>query len=130
MFFDVLAFTPYIFSLNPILEFYGKINLDHNDDLMWFDPQFTAWYNLICPLSTSDMIDNTRLNLNFSAMGGMHKQKNLQHALGFSAAAKYGDSWEFLIGYNLTVWSADQDPQGQFTGDRDNFVFKFTYYFI
>jgi hypothetical protein len=130
MYFDVLSFTRATFGLSPILEFYGKINLDHNDELLWYDPQFTAWYNLICPLTTSDLIDNTRLNLNFSAMGGMHKEKNLQHSLGFSAAAKYGNSWEVLIGYNLTVWSADQDPQGQFTGDRDNFVFKLTYYFI
>ena len=130
MFFDVMHFTGYTFSLNPILEFYGKINLDYNDELLWADPQFTAWYNLICPLSTSDLIDNTRLDLSFSAMGGMHSQKNLEHALGFSAAAKYGNSWEALIGYNLTVWSPGQDPQGQFTGDRDNFVFKLTYYFI
>jgi len=130
MFFDVMPFTGSIFSLSPILEFYGKINLDYNDDLMWFDPQFTAWYNLICPLSSTDLIDNTRLNLNFSAMGGLHSQKNMEHSLGFSAAAKYGNSWEVLLGYNLTVWSPDQDPQGQFTGDRDNLVFKLTYYFI
>jgi hypothetical protein len=130
MFFDVFSFTPYTFQLSPILEFYGKINLDYEEAKMFMDPRFTAWYSLICPLTSSDLIDNTRLDLSFSAMGGLHKQKNLVHTLGFSAAAKYGDSWEVLFGYNLVVWTPDQDPQGQFSGDRDSFVFKLTYYFI
>jgi len=127
---DVLYFTPWTFRLTPLVEFYGKINLDYEKAKMFMDPRYTAYYTLQLPLSTSDMIENTRLDLSFSAMGGLHKEKNLVHALSFSAGGKYGDSWEVLFGYNLTVGSEEQDPQGQWMWDRDNFVFKVTYYFI
>jgi Protein of unknown function (DUF1302) len=129
-FFDVFDFTPYTFQLSPILEFYGKINLDYEDSIGYGDPQFTAYYNLICPLQTSDMIDNARLDLSFSAMGGLHSQANLLHTLGFSAGVKYGNNWEALVGYNLAVGTVKQDPQGQWTWDRDSLVLKLTYYFI
>ncbi len=128
--FDVFEFTPWTFMLTPLVEFYGKINLDYDEASMFTDPQFTAYYTVQLPLATSDMIDNTRINLSFSSMGGMHSEKNLLHALAFTAGAKYGDSWEVLFGYNLAVGNVDQDPQGQWLWDRDSFVFKLTYYFI
>jgi hypothetical protein len=130
MFFDVFDFTPWNFQLNPLLEFYGKINLDYEEAMMFMDPQFTAYYTLQLPLTSSDMFDNTRLDIAFSAMGGMHKQNNLLHQLGFTAGGKYGNSWEVLFGYNIMIGNADQDPAGKWTWDRDNFVFKLTYYFI
>lgn len=127
---DVLAFTPWTFQFTPLVEFYGKIQLDDEGSKMFMDPRFTAYYMLQLPLATSDMIENTRVNLTFSAMGGMHKEKNRVHALSFTAGGKYGDSWEVLFGYNLSLGSPEQDPQGQWMWDRDNFVFKLTYYFI
>jgi len=130
MMFDVFDFTPWTFQLSPILEFYGKINLDYEKAMMYMDPEFTAYYVLQLPLSSSDIIDNTRLDIGFSAMGGMSATKNLLHSLGFTAGAKYGNSWEVLFGYNIKIGNAEQDPQGQWTWDRDNFVFKLTYYFI
>ena len=129
-FFDIFDFTPWNFQMTPILEFYGKANLDYDKTSMFKDPQLTAYYVLQLPLACSDMIDNTRLDLGFSAMGGLHKQMNMLHSLGFSAGAKYGDSWEVLFGYNFAVGNVDQDPQGQWMWDRDNFVFKLTYYWI
>ena len=130
MMFDIFRFTPWTFQLTPLVEFYGKINLDYDEKRMFMDPQFTAYYTLQLPLSTSDMIDNTRVDFGFSAMGGLHKQKNRIHSLGFTAGGKYGDSWEILFGYNLAVGNVEQDPQGQWMWDRDSFVFKLTYYFI
>jgi len=129
-FFDVFDFTPWNFQLSPILEFYGRANLDDHETSMFMDPQLTAYYMLQLPLQCSDMIDNTRLDLGFSSMGGLHTEANRLHSLGFTAGAKYGDSWEVLFGYNLTVGNTDQDPQGKWMWDRDNFVFKITYYFI
>jgi len=130
MMFDVFDFTPWTFMLSPLVEFYGKINLDYEEEMLFMDPQFTAYYVIQLPLTSSDIIDNTRLDLGFSAMGGMHRERNLLHTLGFTAGAKYGNSWEVLFGYNWALGNADQDPQGQFMWDRDNFVFKLTYYFI
>lgn len=127
---DVLSFTPWTFQLTPLVEFYGKIKLDGDGSKMFMDPRFTAYYTLQLPLSTSDMIENTRFSLSFSAMGGMHKEKNRVHALSFSVGGKYGDAWEVLFGYNLSLGNEKQDPQGQWMWDRDNFVFKLTYYFI
>jgi hypothetical protein len=129
-FFDIFDFTPYTFSLTPLVEFYGRINLDYDEATMYADPQFTAYYVVQLPLSTSDMIDNTRIDLSFSSQGGMHSALNRVHSMSFTAGAKYGDSWEVLFGYNLAVGNLDQDPQGQWMWDRDNFVFKLTYYFI
>ncbi len=129
-FFDIFDFTPYTFNLTPLVEFYGKINLDHDEETLFMEPQFTAYYVVQLPLSTSDMIDNTRIDLSFSSQGGMHSALNRVHSMSFTAGAKYGDSWEVLFGYNLAVGNLDQDPQGQWMWDRDNFVFKLTYYFI
>lgn len=130
MMFDVFNFTPWTFMLTPLVEFYGKLNLDYEEEMLFMDPQATAYYTVQLPLSSSDIIDNTRLDFGFSAMGGLHSQRNLLHTLGFTAGAKYGNSWEVLFGYNLAIGNAEQDPQGQFMWDRDNFVFKLTYYFI
>jgi hypothetical protein len=130
MMFDVFDFTPWTFQLSPILEFYGKINLDYEEEMLFLDPQFTAYYVLQVPLTSSDIIDNARLDIGFSAMGGLHSQRNKLHTLGFTAGGKYGNSWEVMFGYNIAIGNAEQDPQGQFMWDRDNFVFKLTYYFI
>jgi hypothetical protein len=130
MMFDIFDFTPYTFQLTPLVEFYGKLNLDYEEEMLFMDPEATAYYTVQLPLSTSDMIDNTRLDIGFSAMGGLHSQRNQLHTLGFTAGAKFGDAWEVLFGYNLAIGNAEQDPQGQFMWDRDNFVFKFTHYFI
>jgi hypothetical protein len=129
-FFDVFDFTPWTFQLSPLVEFYGKINLDYEEEEMFSDPQLTAYYTIQMPLQCSDIIDNTRLDLSFSSMGGLHSEKNELHQLSFTAGAKYGDSWEVLFGYNFGVGNTDQDPQGVWMWDRDNFVFKLTYYFI
>lgn len=127
---DVLDFTPWTVQVTPLVEFYGKIRLDEDGSRMFMDPRFTAYYTLQVPFSTSDMIENTRVDLSLSAMGGLHKGKNRVHMLSFSAGGKYGDRWEVLFGYNLTLGNPIQDPQGQWMWDRDNFVFKVTYYFI
>jgi len=128
-FFDVFDFTPWNFQVSPILEFYGKAILDYDETSM-SDPLLTAYYVLQLPLTCSDMIDNTRLDLGFSSMGGLHEQANMLHSLGFTAGAKYGNSWEVLFGYNFSVGDTVQDQQGKWMWDRDNFVFKLTYYFI
>jgi hypothetical protein len=131
-FFDIFSFSKYTFQLSPIVEFYGKINLDYEESaLVWYtDPKYTAYYSIQCPLASSDIIDNARLDLSFGAMGGLHPEQNLMHQLGFTAALKYGDNWETLFGYNLCVGSLDQDPMGKWMRDRDNFVWKLTYYWI
>jgi hypothetical protein len=129
-FFDILEFTPWTFNLTPLVECYGRINLDYAEEASFSDPRFTAYYNIQLPLTTSDMIDNTRLELSFQSMGGMHSAKNLLHTMSFTAGAKYGDSWEVLFGYNLGVGNLEQDPLGIWMWDRDNFVMKLTYYFI
>ncbi len=130
MMFDVFDFTPWTFMLTPIIEFYGKLNLDYDEATLFLDPQATAYYVLQLPFTCSDIIDNTRLDIGMSFMGGLHRQRNELHTLGFTAGAKYGNSWEVLFGYNVAIGNAEQDPQGQFMWDRDNFVFKLTYYWI
>jgi len=129
-FFDVLDFTPWTFTMTPLFEVYGKINLDYDDEELFSDPKYTAYYTVQFPLATSDMIDNTKLSLNFSSMGGLSSELNKLHHLIFSATAKYGDTWEVLLGYDLAVGNLDQDPQGLWMWDRDAFTFKLTYYFI
>lgn len=128
-FFDIFSFSRYTFQLSPIIEFYGKMILDY-DEMTFADPQYTAYYSIQCPFASSDIIDNARLDLSMGSMGGLNKEYNQLHTLGFSAAVKYGDNWEALIGYNLALGNADQDPQGKWMWDRDNFVLKLTYYWI
>ena len=130
MFFDVLSFTPWTFQLTPLFEFYGGINLDYSDDKYFSDPQFTAYYSIDVPLITSDMVDNTKLTFEFAATGDLYPMRSALHHFIFKTAAKYGDSWEVLLGYDLVNGNTAQDPLGTWMFDRDAFTFKLTYHFI
>ena len=129
-FFDFLSFTPWTFQLTPLLEFYGGINLDYSDDKYFSNPQFTAYYQIDLPLITSDMVDNTKLTFEFAATGDLYPMKSTLHHFIFKTAAKYGDSWEVLLGYDLVNGNTAQDPLGSTMFDRDAFTFKLTYHFI
>jgi len=130
MFFDVLPFTPWTFQLTTMFEAYGKINLSYDEAEHFSDPQFTAYYSLNLPLTTSDMIDNTAFTVSFSAMGHMFPQLSALHNLIFETKARYGDHWELLMGYNLIIGNPQQDPMGAWMWDRDAFTLKLTYHFI
>ena len=62
--------------------------------------------------------------LGFGAVGVAEMDLDELARLAFTAGAKYGDSWEVLFGYNVAIGNAEQDPQGKFMWDRDNFVFN------
>jgi len=130
MFFDVLPFTPWTFQLTTMFEAYGKINLSYDETEHFSQPQFTAYYNLGFPLTTSDMIDNTTVTASFQAMGHLYPQKSELHNLIFETKARYGDHWELLLGYNMIIGNPEQDMIGAWMWDRDAFTFKLTYHFI
>ncbi len=121
---NVLYFTPWNASLNPMIEFSGKSILAHNATLD--APSLYGNYWVMVQLTINDMIDNTKLELIPMASGGMGKEK--KHTVGLSVGAKYGDSWGAKIGYTFVYINEDVDDTGSSGADRDALNFSVTYY--
>ncbi len=129
-FHDVLDFTPWTVKLSPEIEFYGKINLDHAENKFFTDPQSTAYYSILLPFECPDIIDNAVVYFEAQALGHMFSEKSKLHHFVFAARGRYGNNWEVLLGYDLVIGDAKQDPAGIFMWDRDAFTCKVTYSFI
>ncbi len=129
-FHDVLDFTPWTFKLSPVLELYGKINLDHSENKFFTDPQSMTFYSINLPLECPDMIDNAVVYFEAQALGNMFSEKSRLHHFVFTARGRYGNNWEILLGYDLVIGNPAQDPAGIFMWDRDAFTCKVTYNFI
>jgi len=137
---NLMPFTPWNVTLNPMIEFNGKSILEHEERLVP-EPKLTANYWVMLPLTIDGMIDNVKLDLTVMARGGMQDQmasgvNNSRHALGFSLGAKYGNLWTAKVGYTLTTVSegddnGNNDPEqydmtGSSRADRDAFNFNVT----
>jgi len=147
MWFDIMPFTPWTFNANALFEFYGNWNLDYADGNIpnsdkytyrlitndYTAPEYTIYYMVAPSITSSDMIDNTRISLSFTAMGNLHPQQSSLHHFIYQIKAKYGDSWEITLGYDQLIGDIMQDTKeypGGIQTDRDALTIKFAYFFI
>ncbi len=121
---NVLPFTPWTFSLSSIGELSGEYIMDYDADIH-SDPQSTCFYLLQLPFTTSDMIDNFKLEYLLQAQGNLHNEKISSHTFTFQVKAKYGNSLEGLVAYALRIG----DPEENNITDRNDLTFKVTYSF-
>ncbi|MEW6441742.1 MAG: DUF1302 family protein [bacterium] len=130
LFSDCLSFTPWTFAMFAMYEFYGKLNLEYEDEKNYSDPEKTAYYMLSLPLSVADLVPRTNLTFQFDGSGTLHSEQNSLHRFSFSFKARYGDNWEGLVGYDYVVGEAEQNVGPNNMSDRDALTFKFTWYWI
>ncbi len=145
MLFDVLPFTPWTVGCTVLGEFYGGWNMDyHTAYIEKADGSFikrpvysraeVVYFYMMGPtFSSSDMIDNTKVDLGISGIGALHESQRHCHALGMSLKGKYGDSFEVQLNYDLKIGDIDEEVKfdlGASMMDRDALTLKFTYYFI
>ena len=130
---NIMPFTPWNVTFNPMIEFNGKSILEHEESTMK-DPNLTANYWVMLDFSTPDMIDNVKLNFTPMIRGGLQAHadatatNNERHAFAFSLGAKYGNIWGVKLGYTLTICEELYETTGSSRADRDAFNFNVTYY--
>jgi hypothetical protein len=136
---DIFKFMPWVVNSTPMFECYGGNNLDYNNieeldkentGLYFTAPEHTAYYMVMFGLDSSDMIDNTKISFNISAMGSLHKEENSLHTITPSITANYGDNIEIMLGYEYKIGEISQVTPGPNQPDRDAFTFKFTWHYI
>jgi len=133
MWFDVMPFTPWTVGLTGLFEIYGGWNMDYDGEKTHAYPEVIYYYTVSPELTTSDMIDNTKVTLGISAMGNLHQEQHNLHHLIFNLKAKYGDSWEVTLGYDWIFGDEIEETRQYLPGvmiDRDAFTFKFVYFLI
>ena len=130
IFSDVLPFTHHVFSFVPLVEFYGGINLSYDEAEHFTTPESTYYYMADLALTTADLIPNTTVTLDLVGTGNLHEtQRSLQHLIP-TLKARYGNSLEALVGYDLILGRPEENNGPNNMPDRDAFTFKLTWYFI
>ncbi len=113
----------------------GGKNLDYNKkydgkEVFFIVPEHTVYYMVSLGFETSDMIDNTKLNLGVMARGNLHKEERSVHMIGPSLKATIGNNLAIMIGYDYYIGDVDECHSTSFAKDKDAFTGSLTYYFM
>ncbi len=131
---NIIKFTPWTLSCDPMFSIYGAYNLDYNKELdpgyAYATPKKTAYYMVSAQFQTFDMIDNTYLLIMPMITGALHKEQDSIHSFGLTVKAKYGDYLGVMLGYDYKLGDPEQANLSPFTVDRDAFTFAITLYLI
>jgi Protein of unknown function (DUF1302) len=130
LFSDVLDFTPWVFSLYNLFEFYGQWIIDYEESENFQKAQNQCYYYGLVSLTTADLIDNTTLSLGVSATGNLHESQRSLQRFSYTLSAKYGDRFQALVGFDMPIGAADENMGPNNMYDRDVFTFTLTWYFL
>ena len=128
---DFLSSTPWTVQYSPMIEFYGGINLDYDEEKNFTVPEQTIYFMSSFTFSSSDMIDNTGLTYTLAFSGALHEEESELYSIGNTLTARVGDNIGLMLGYDIKTG----DPKKaldypNYVPDRDAVTCGFTWYFM